>query len=99
MASPLKADKLMAPHSGQIVFSALYLPQRITFLGNSFWNVRTALIKIFGEFPITLDSSHLPSIKAMSAASGEGSAPYDQIAEALEKHGGISLAMEKSNSN
>lgn len=90
------SSKFIEPQSGQIVFSALTFPERLSFLGNTFWNVKAALNKIFGEFPITLDSSHLPQIKAMAAASGEGNAAYNQIAEALEKHGGISLAMEKS---
>lgn len=91
--------KFVAPQSGQIVFSALTFPERLSFMGNTFWGIKNALTQIFGEFPITLDSSHLPQIKAMAAASGEGNAAYNQIAEALEKHGGLSLAMEKSNSN
>lgn len=81
---------------GNIAFCALTPPTRISFLGTSFWNVKEALLKIFNQFPFNLDESHIPMLKAMAAAAGDGGTPYKELADAIEKHGGISVTLDSA---
>lgn len=73
-------------------------PQRISFLGTSFLDVRAALEKVFGEFPIRLgvysQRDDAMILRGMSAAAGGGAAPYEELVRALQQHGDLELRLE-----
>lgn len=64
---------------------------RLPFNGTSYRQVRDALFKVFGKFPIRLSKDNIPQIVAMSAVIDEGSAPYQCILDALRKYGDLEL--------
>lgn len=81
----------------EITWAPLAIERRLLFNGTSYLAVRDALVTVFGEFPIKLQFSdefgvHAEILKAMAAAAGEGSTPYDDLLEALTRHHGLVLS-------
>lgn len=82
------------PDPTQMSWRPLTSPRRVTFLGTSFPAVSRALTEAFGEFPLRLRPEHRATLKAMAAVADEGREPYDQIADALQKHGDVEVGVE-----
>lgn len=85
---------LPKPDPTAMSWRPLTSPRRVTFLGTSFPAVHRALADVFGEFPIRLTPEHRVTLRAMAAVAGEGREPYDQIADALQKHGDVEVGVE-----
>jgi len=84
------------PKSPRQVDTLTYAPiadgHSLPFNGTSYMDVRSALFKTFGIFPIRLTKDdHLDMMRAMANAAGEGSVPYEKLAAALERFGGIEI--------
>jgi len=87
-----QASDLLPPT--QMSWRPLTTPRRVTFLGTSFAAVHRALGEVFGGFPIRLSREHIVAIRAMATVAADGREPYDQIAEALAKHGDVEVGVE-----
>jgi hypothetical protein len=69
--------------------------ERISFLGTSFLHVRDSLIKIFGTLPLLLEKDkHLAILRGIEVATAEGSPPWKEIADAVEKYNKIEIRIE-----
>lgn len=92
---PMKFEgEAMVSPPTQMSWRPLTTPRRVTFLGTSFAAVHRALADTFGGFPVRLSPEHVVTLRAMAAVAGEGREPYDQIADALQKHGDVEVGVE-----
>lgn len=67
-------------------------PMRLQFSGTSVSETGVALREAFGDFPIRLVAGeHLPVLKGMCAAAGEGKQPYMQLITALTQFSTLEL--------
>lgn len=66
-------------------------PSLLPFTGTSFGDVHRALAKAFGDFPIRLTREHLPTLKGMECAAGDGAVPYRMLYTAVDKFNEIEV--------
>lgn len=54
----------------------------------------SAMQDTFGTFPITLNSTHYPQLTAMAHVIRQGSNPYAELLDLVERHGEIEVRRE-----
>lgn len=55
--------------------------------------LRNTLKEVFGDFPLTLDESHIKTLMAMSAVMNTVDNPYADLAILIQDHGSIILSL------
>lgn len=72
-------------------------PQRLSFLGTSFQNMNNILMRATGQltYPVRLEKDkHMEGVKWALASCGDAYEPWQQIHDALDRHGSIEVHVQ-----
>lgn len=95
-----EANQTVPPVASRTQFMSIRVvsePERLSFLGTSFQNMNDILMKATGQtsYPVRLEKKqHMEGVKWALASCGDAYEPWQQIHDALDRHGSIEVHVQ-----
>lgn len=84
----------VSPGETGITWAPVQAPVKLNFIGTSFHEVSNAISRALDQnFPVRLNQSHIPILRGMAAAAGDGHMPYTELLNALTQFGNLEVSL------